>query len=174
MIKIGDLLRKLWFWRSCFNILPPGALTPQGIEGAMERDMSKHWCTLQWCASRGWFIAHENWTSCNKITFCTLLLHAFFSGICHNIGYINSKSTVPQRKCIFINVDIADKSSWHGKSRLQRNSLLLPFFSFTKLTLCDTYMRQWTGYSLNQVMVCRLFGFETLPEPMINHCRLNP
>ena len=40
------------------------ALTPQGIEGAMKHDVSKHWCTLQWCASRGWFIAHENWTSC--------------------------------------------------------------------------------------------------------------
>ena len=63
MIKISELLRKLWSLRSCFNILPPGALTPQGIEGVMKRDVSKHWCTLQWCASRGWFIAHENWTS---------------------------------------------------------------------------------------------------------------
>ena len=63
MIKIGELLRKLWSLRSCFNILPPGALTPRGIEGAMKHDVSKHWCTLQWCASRGWFIAHENWTS---------------------------------------------------------------------------------------------------------------
>ena len=46
MIKIGELLRKLWSLRSCFNILPPRALTPQGIEGAMKRDVSKHWCTL--------------------------------------------------------------------------------------------------------------------------------
>ena len=63
MIKIGESLRKLWSWRSCFLILPPGAPTPQGIEGAMKRDVSKHWCTLQWCARRGWVIAHENWTS---------------------------------------------------------------------------------------------------------------
>ena len=63
MIKIGELLRKLWSWRSCFLILPPGAPTPQGIEGAMKRDVSKHWCTLKWCASRGLVIAHENWTS---------------------------------------------------------------------------------------------------------------
>ena len=63
MVKIGELLRKLWSLRSFFNILPPGALTSQGIEGAMKRDVSKHWCTLQWCASWGWFIAHENWTS---------------------------------------------------------------------------------------------------------------
>ena len=34
-----------------------------GIESAMKRDVSKNWCTLQWCASRGWVIAHENWTS---------------------------------------------------------------------------------------------------------------
>ena len=63
IIKIGELLRKLWSLRSCFLILPPGPHTPHGIEGAMKRDVSKHWCTLQWCASRGWFIAHENWTS---------------------------------------------------------------------------------------------------------------
>ena len=31
-------------------------LTPQGIGGAMKRDVSKQWCTLQWCASRGWVI----------------------------------------------------------------------------------------------------------------------
>ena len=35
MIKIGELLRKLWSLRSCFLILPPRALTPQGIEDAM-------------------------------------------------------------------------------------------------------------------------------------------
>ena len=63
MIKIGELLRKLWASGSCFIILPPRALTPQGIEGAMKRDVSKHWRTLQWCASRGWVIAHDNWTS---------------------------------------------------------------------------------------------------------------
>ena len=66
MIKIGELLRKLWSLRSCFLILPPGALVPQGIKGAVKRDVSKHWCTLQWCASRGWVIAHENWTSCHS------------------------------------------------------------------------------------------------------------
>ena len=64
MIKIGELLRKLWSLRSCFLILPPVALAPQGIKCAVKRDVSKHWCTLQWCASRGWVIAHENWTSC--------------------------------------------------------------------------------------------------------------
>ena len=63
MIKIGELLRKLWSLRNCFLILPPGALAPQGVKCAVKRDVSKHWCTLQWCASRGWVIAHENWTS---------------------------------------------------------------------------------------------------------------
>ena len=65
MLKIGELLRKLWSLRSCFLILPPGALTPQGIEGAIKRDMSKHWCTLQWCASRGCYI----YSSCG-LKFC--------------------------------------------------------------------------------------------------------
>ena len=58
------IIKKVVVLRSCFNILLPGALTPLGIEGAMKHDVSKHWCTLQWCASRGWFIAHENRTSC--------------------------------------------------------------------------------------------------------------
>ena len=40
MIKIGELLRKLWSLRSCFLILPPGALTPRGIEGATKRDVT--------------------------------------------------------------------------------------------------------------------------------------
>ena len=69
MIKIGELLRKLLSLRSCFLILPPGALAPQGIKGAVKRDVSKHWCTLQWCASRGWVIAHENWTSWYVLKF---------------------------------------------------------------------------------------------------------
>ena len=67
MIKIGELLRKLLSFRSYFLILPPGVLTPKGIKDAMKRDVSKHWCTLQWCASNGWVIAHENWTSCNHV-----------------------------------------------------------------------------------------------------------
>ena len=32
MIKIGELLTKLWSLRSCFNILPPGALLPRGLK----------------------------------------------------------------------------------------------------------------------------------------------
>ena len=54
--KNRALLRKLWSLRSYLLILPPWALTPQGIGGAMKRDVSKHWCTLQWCDSRGWFV----------------------------------------------------------------------------------------------------------------------
>ena len=83
MVKIGELLRKFRSLRSCFHILPPGALTPQGIEGAMKRDVSKHWCILQWCASRGWVIAHENWTSCNG-RICEE--HAF-----HGVGNVLNK-----------------------------------------------------------------------------------
>ena len=97
MVKIGELLRKLRSLRSCFRILPPGAFTPQGIEGAMKHDMSKHWCTLQWCASRGWYIAHENWTSwkmtiihTQQLTeglleyFVKLFLHMYMTGIMIN------------------------------------------------------------------------------------------
>ena len=36
-----------------------------------------------------------------------------------------------------------------------------------------TYMRQWTGSTLVQVMACRLFGAKPLPEPMRVYCWLN-
>ena len=35
-----------------------------------------------------------------------------------------------------------------------------------------TYMRQWTGSALIQVMACRLFGAKPLPEPMQSYCQL--
>ena len=81
MIKIGELLRKLWSLRSCFLILPPGALSPQGIKGAVMRDVSKHLCTLQWWASRGWVIAHENWTSWEIAKVCNGYSHMRGPGI---------------------------------------------------------------------------------------------
>ena len=37
-----------------------------------------------------------------------------------------------------------------------------------------TYIRQWTGSSLAQVMLCRLFGANPLPEPMLTYCQLDP
>ena len=35
------------------------------------------------------------------------------------------------------------------------------------------YMRQWTGSELFQVMACRLFGANPLPEPMLVYCQLD-
>ena len=32
-------------------------------------------------------------------------------------------------------------------------------------------MRNWTGSTLLQVMVCRLFGAKPLPEPMVSYCQ---
>ena len=96
MIKIGELLRKLWSLTSCFLIiLPPGALTPQGIEGAMKRDVGKHWCTLQWCASRGWFLAHDNWTSwifavcLHLASGIAMWLDYIYNGLCQGNHFIN-------------------------------------------------------------------------------------
>ena len=36
-----------------------------------------------------------------------------------------------------------------------------------------TYVRQWNGSSLVQVMACCLFGGKPLPEPMLVYCQLN-
>ena len=38
----------------------------------------------------------------------------------------------------------------------------------------DTYMRQWTGSSLVQVMACCLGGTKPLPEPMMTYCQFDP
>ena len=35
-----------------------------------------------------------------------------------------------------------------------------------------TYMRQWTGSTLVQVIACCLFGTKPLPEPMLSYCQL--
>ena len=45
------------------KLLPHLATRGTYSPGEMKCDVSKHWSTLQWCASRGWVIAHENWTS---------------------------------------------------------------------------------------------------------------
>ena len=37
-----------------------------------------------------------------------------------------------------------------------------------------TYMHQWTGSALVQVMACRLFGAKPFPEPMLTHGQLHP
>ena len=37
-----------------------------------------------------------------------------------------------------------------------------------------TYMHQWTGSKLVQVMACRLFGAKSLPELMLTYCQLDP
>ena len=36
-----------------------------------------------------------------------------------------------------------------------------------------TYMRQWTGSSLVQVMACRMYGAKPLPEPKLPYCQLD-
>ena len=106
-IKIGLSLRKLWSLRSCFLILPPGALTPQGTEDARKRDASKHWCTLHWCASRGWFIAHENWTSWQflynlcYIYMLMLYWHPCTSLAC-NVMNMSKTSRITVTNCICI------------------------------------------------------------------------
>ena len=37
-----------------------------------------------------------------------------------------------------------------------------------------TYMHQWTGSALVQVMACRLFSAQPLPEPILTYYQLDP
>ena len=137
MVKIGELLRKLRSLRSCFHILPPGALTPQGIEGAMKRDVSKHWCTLQWCASRGWYIAHENWTSCyskypGTNQFCPMSWWHYSWGI-----------------KIVLTVDRIP-SAVHFESSLSQGI----FSRWFKNCKCYTYVQRWWSHVFQQLSRC--------------------
>ena len=37
----------------------------------------------------------------------------------------------------------------------------------------DGYIRQWIGWALVQIMVCRLFGAKPLSKPMLGYCQLD-
>ena len=38
---------------------------------------------------------------------------------------------------------------------------------FPSMSPCDAYMRHWTGSALVQIMACRMFGAQPLPEPIL-------
>ena len=38
----------------------------------------------------------------------------------------------------------------------------------------DSYMHQWTGPALVQLMACCLFGAKPLPRQMMTYCQLDP
>ena len=42
----------------------------------------------------------------------------------------------------------------------------------THIWVIDAYTCHWTWSSLLQVMACRLYGAKTLPEPLMNYCKL--
>ena len=43
---------------------------------------------------------------------------------------------------------------------------------FNSFRLSDTYMRQWIGSALVQIMACGLFGTKPLSKPMLDYCQL--
>ena len=145
MITIGELSRKLWSLRSCFLILPPGALTPQGVEGATKRDVSKHWCTLQWCASRGWVICtwelnsmHYKHVMPTETIFlmnltCKIIMHLTLFGV--NRLFTNGWA---KKKDELLNSCYSMMTLWHAKAVFASQALWeLPFDM-----LLQSYTRQ--------------------------------
>ena len=65
---------------------------------------------------------------------------------------------------------------WHNKSMEFCQNVAKCLFSkswlLTHHTPSVTYMRQWIGRALVQVMVCRLFDAKPLPEAMVTYCQL--
>ena len=45
---------------------------------------------------------------------------------------------------------------------------------FTSSPLSATFVCQWTGSVLLQVMACHLFGAKLSPEPVLAYCQMNP
>ena len=50
----------------------------------------------------------------------------------------------------------------------------LQYGAFNSSPPSATYMCQWTGSALVQIMACRLFGAKPLSEPMYGCCQLDP
>ena len=46
-------------------------------------------------------------------------------------------------------------------------------FPFKSSPSSATYMRQWTGPEVVQVMACRLFGAKPFPKLMLVYCQLD-
>ena len=66
--------------------------------------------------------------------------------------------------------------TWHLFWRVLLHGM--PYGNVNSWGLGDTYMRQWVKSSLVQVMACRLFDDQPLPEPMpkpmLTYCQLYP
>ena len=164
----------LWSSRSCFLILPPGALTPHGIEGAMKRDVSKHWCTLQWCASRGWFIAHENWTSyvpfctwticCDRISFLHAEYRTIFIELWNFLKHLTPLNTLRSGNNGRHLVDGIFNGTYLTDIICILIEMSLKFVSAVQVTVnqhrfCDDlatsyYLNQWSHCSLTHIHMC--------------------
>ena len=48
------------------------------------------------------------------------------------------------------------------------------FITFNSSPPRATYMHQWIGSALVQIMACRLFGAKLLSKPMLGYCQLDP
>ena len=44
----------------------------------------------------------------------------------------------------------------------------------TLITASATYMRQWTGSALVEIMACRRFGAKSFSQPLLGYCQLDP
>ena len=65
---------------------------------------------------------------------------------------------------------------WHCLSlagHLQKLSLNSPW-SVNSSPPSATYMHQWTGSAVVQIMACHLFGTKPLSKPMLGYCQLGP
>ena len=72
----------------------------------------------------------------------------------------------------------SQNASWHGRHQIVKapqttaNSLF-GLRGHTSSLICIDNLR-WTESALVQIMACRLFGANPLPEPMLAHCQMDP
>ena len=76
---------------------------------------------------------------------------------------VAQKPIFPQTECPFTN--LYEALSDQAKIEIEA------FIPVNSSPPSDSYMHQWTGSALVQVMACRLFGVKPLPEPMLVYCQ---
>ena len=76
-------------------------------------------------------------------------------------------------------ISTGNMDKWEHSLLTTNHNLYEEYKGFVQVALFNAsppsvaYMCQWTGWALDQVMACRLFGAQPLPEPMLAYCQLD-
>ena len=121
-----------------------------------------------------WFLLFWLWKL--SVFIIPIYLHVFFK----IIPYPWSKFLFGKIVCHpnTINQSNVHSVSWNilymtAYDKINLTTTVVILNPFNSLGPGDTYVYQWTGPSMVQVLACHLCGAEPLPESMLNYCELD-